>query len=631
MVEAAGIPGYGTTFLPTETLTPEPSDKLQETLHFQDEWLYKFDKKNTRQEIFYVNNNEKINVSMMTYKRTNQFRETVAFPTFVTNLMKHAKYETVELKIPKFKFSPVTDMVPTLQKVDARKIFPKAPNYGQTSKDSTNTIRMNNIMSSTYYVKVDEDGTDALLPEIENAGTKSDIHSTLSAFYENIITDNKGPVILNTADALFLQNGFKIIEDYLTNAVKQYQAQMENVNFGAEKEAADKINRKSEIHSTLSSFYKNIKTNDEGPVILNIADCLFLQNGFQVKKDYQDYAIKQYQAQIENVNFEVGNEAVDKVNHWVSEKTRNRIPKIANTFPKDTQAVITTTLYFNASWAYPFEEVDTHKEKFWTGENEVDVQMMHLRERLPYVRNYHLDFESIDLPYSRSDYALNIILPYPNQTIKNLIPKLKDISVKQIMENSSYKGVDVKLPKTKFSVGKSLVKTFQQLGVHDLFTGANLNDLTNKSIQISEIFHKAEIEIREEGTVATAATYALILIVSENEVDVQMMHLRKHSPYVRNYHLDSESISDYALNIILPYPNQTIINLIQKLKDISDKQIMENYNYEVVNVKLPKRKFSVGANLNDLTDATVLVSKIFHKAEIEIQEKGTIATAATYL
>lgn len=30
---------------------------------------------------------------------------------------------------------------------------------------------MNNIMSSTYYVKVDEDGTDALLPEIENAGT----------------------------------------------------------------------------------------------------------------------------------------------------------------------------------------------------------------------------------------------------------------------------------------------------------------------------------------------------------------------------------------------------------------------------------------------------------------------------
>lgn len=56
----------------TETLTPEPSDKLQETLHFQDEWLYKFDKKNTRQEIFYVNNNEKINVSMMS--QTNKFK-----------------------------------------------------------------------------------------------------------------------------------------------------------------------------------------------------------------------------------------------------------------------------------------------------------------------------------------------------------------------------------------------------------------------------------------------------------------------------------------------------------------------------------------------------------------------------
>ncbi|KAK7602074.1 hypothetical protein V9T40_009515 [Parthenolecanium corni] len=288
---------------------------------------------------------------------------------------------------------------------------------------------------------------------------------------------------------------------------------------------------KSEIHSTLSSFYKNITTDDKGPVILNIADALFLQNGFQVKKDYQDYAIKQYQAHIENVNFAVGNEAVNKVNHWVSEKTRNHIPKIVETIPKDTQAVITTALYFNANLAYPFPKVETHKEKFSTGENEVDVQMMHLTEHLPYVRNYHLDFESTDLPYDGSDYALNIILPCPNQTIKNLIPKLKDISIKQIMENSSYKGVDLKLPKTKFSVGKSLVKTFRQLGVYNLFTGANLNDLTDASVLVSEILHKAEIEICEEGTVATAGSYLSFRLIRGTNYPI-LFHVNK--PFIIN-------------------------------------------------------------------------------------------------
>lgn len=154
------------------------------------------------------------------------------------------------------------------------------------------------------------------------------------------------------------------------------------------------------------------------------------------------------------------------------------------------------------------------REKFSTGENEVDVQMMNLTEHLPYVNNAELQFEAVDLPYDSSDYALNIILPYPNQSIKNLISKLKNISITQIMEKSKNEGVEVKLPKTKFNVGKSLIKTFQQFGVQDLFISANLNDLTDTSLRVSQIFHKAEIEIGEKGTIATAATVIHIQPIS---------------------------------------------------------------------------------------------------------------------
>ncbi|KAK7604600.1 hypothetical protein V9T40_005786 [Parthenolecanium corni] len=731
-------------------------------------------------------------------------------------------------------------------------------------------------MSSTYYVKVDEDGTDALLPEIENADSTENAFSLDPVRTVQFYVDHPFMFSLLKKDQLLafgytsakIANAIANLGRKLMTSLEADMTPNENlllspanifyavalVHMAAGGNTLTEISTlmgippnqnysKSDIHSTLSAFYKNIITDNEGPVILNIADALFLQNGFKIKEDYLTNAVKQYQAQIENVNFGAGKEAVDKINRWVSEKTKNRITKVAEDFRPDTLAVIMSTLYFNARWAHTFNKVKTQKEKFSTGENEVEVQMMSLIERLSYVNNAELLFESIDLPYAGFDYALNIILPYQNQTIKNLLPKLKDLSVNQIMEKKQYEGVEVKLPKIKFNMGKSLVKTFQQLGIADLFAGANLNDLTDGSVQISEIFHSAEIEIEEKGTVATGATWfqtatkvaegisslgrrlvtslekelsphenlllsptnifnAVALLhmgaggntlkelstlmaippnknytkseihstlssfyknittddkgpvilniadalflqngfqvkkdfqdfaikqyqaqienvnfavgnegadkvnhwvsektrnritkivdtfpkdtqavitttlyfnakwaypfsevethkekfsTGENEVDVQMMHLRERLPYVRNYYLDFESIdlpydgSDYALNIILPYPNQTIKNLIPKLKDISVKQIMENYNYEGVDVKLPKTKFGVGkslvktfqqlgvhdlftgANLNDLTDASVLVSEIFHKAEIEIQEKGTIATAATYL
>lgn len=64
----------------------------------------------------------------------------------------------------------------------------------------------------------------------------------------------------------------------------------------------------------MSAFYKNITTDDKHPVILNMADALFLQNGFQIKKDFHEFASKQYEAQIENVNFGAEQEAVNKIN-----------------------------------------------------------------------------------------------------------------------------------------------------------------------------------------------------------------------------------------------------------------------------------------------------------------------------
>lgn len=194
--------------------------------------------------------------------------------------------------------------------------------------------------------------------------------------------------------------------------------------------------------------------------------------------------------------------------------------------------------------------------KFSTAGGQADVQMMTLEERLPYVNNAELHFESIDLPYADSNYALNIILPYAYQTIKNLIPKLKDISIHQIMEKKEITLVDVRLPKTKFNVGKSLIKTFKLLGVQDLFTdAADLSDLTNAKLQVSEILHNAEIEIQEAGTVATAATTIQFNLKSYRPMQRKSVLFNVNRPFIINIYNKKTSLNLFSGIVYKPEAN----------------------------------------------------------------------------
>lgn len=68
------------------------------------------------------------------------------------------------------------------------------------------------------------------------------------------------------------------------------------------------------------------------------------------------------------------------------------------------------------------------RAKFFTGKKEIDVSMMNVVEEFSYINETDLQFESINLPYVNSSYAMNVILPYPAQTIKNVVRSLKDFS-----------------------------------------------------------------------------------------------------------------------------------------------------------------------------------------------------------
>lgn len=134
---------------------------------------------------------------------------------------------------------------------------------------------------------------------------------------------------------------------------------------------------------------------------------------------------------------------------------------------------------------------------------------------------------------------------------------------------------------------------------------------------------------------------------------VPMMHNKETVPYLNNKSLQFEAISlkysgwGYKMCIILPYAKQSLQNLINnlKLKDLQD--IVAEENDAKVDYKIPRFKFSSSFSLKDtlsklgmkeafnkadfsnMMEVPACLADVTHAAEIEVDEKGTKASAAT--
>ncbi len=133
-----------------------------------------------------------------------------------------------------------------------------------------------------------------------------------------------------------------------------------------------------------------------------------------------------------------------------------------------------------------------------------------------------------------------------------------------------------------------------------------------------------------------------------------MMNSEDFIPYTNNPSLKMESISlsyargNFSMTIILPYQNQTLMNLTHHLTP-EDLKLVFDVRHSYVDYKIPRMKFSwskslkeplsilgIGdifneVNLNNMVVASIplKVSDVTHATKIDVDESGTIAAAVT--
>jgi len=210
----------------------------------------------------------------------------------------------------------------------------------------------------------------------------------------------------------------------------------------------------------------------------------------------------------------------EPVNKWVSEKTQGRIEGLVDDdVVRDplTVALLINAVFFKGSWAKQFDKAKTQSAKFTTSDKgDLQCQMMNMSGLTIQVAEAEAA-TSIALPYSQDAVRAVLMLPksQSSDAAEKLALRLSAGGWKELRPTKqAQQKVTVGLPRFKVSFGVADVAPhLKAMGLAEAFggTGQFLRMSADPDVHIDAVLHKAVLEVSEEGTVASAATAAVMM------------------------------------------------------------------------------------------------------------------------
>jgi len=237
---------------------------------------------------------------------------------------------------------------------------------------------------------------------------------------------------------------------------------------------------------------------------LNIANALVLTGG-DVNNEFKTI-LKDY------FDAEIFGGGLEKINGWVKQKTEGKIETILEKLDPNSVCVLLNAIYFKGIWASQFQKSSTHDAPFnvSTGK-QVTVPMMYQKSDFKLLAEK--DFQAVSLPYQGKSLSMVVLLPRTVDGLAALERQLTDQSLSgwlAKLDEQPVQKIDLFLPRFKLETGYDLVAPFMGMGMKEAFdlSTADFRGMgwPKGRLFISQIKHKAFVEVNEEGTEAAAAT-----------------------------------------------------------------------------------------------------------------------------
>ncbi|XP_068437120.1 protein Z-dependent protease inhibitor [Clinocottus analis] len=260
------------------------------------------------------------------------------------------------------------------------------------------------------------------------------------------------------------------------------------------------------IPTLFQLLHESITQN--GSLELEQSMALFMRPQFEVEKVFQDQLKTFFEADIQRVDFADTKESIGFINEFIKNKTRDKVPEMISTLDPVTRLMLINTIFFQGSWQMPFNSNFTENAPFYVNNyNIVQVPMMFLEDKFYSWKDVPLGAKVLKLPYQE---GVSMLILLPNKGVDYTVVD-DGITAKKFLswiKNLQKTKLEVQLPKFKMEESYSLQDILPDMGMKSIFsTSANLTKLTKEEgLKVSEVLHKAVIEVDEVGTTAAAAT-----------------------------------------------------------------------------------------------------------------------------
>ena len=271
---------------------------------------------------------------------------------------------------------------------------------------------------------------------------------------------------------------------------------------------------------------------------LHLANALFGQAGHPMDPDYLHTLSAHFSAALELLDFGQAEEAATKINAWVSEQTRGKIPQLidAHMISPETRLVLVNAVYFFAEWENQFTNRATTPQPFHLagGLDSVAVPMMWDEQELLYGDHPELDMQSLVIPY-KAGMAMLVLLPAEGK-LQAVEAQLSAALLERLDSERTATPVDLQLPRFSMRFQSPLRAILESMGVQAAFDRKRA-DFTGISshpdgLAVDEVVHEARVRVDEHGTEAAAATAEIMDSLCEPEEEPVVVPFVVNRPFL---------------------------------------------------------------------------------------------------
>jgi len=294
---------------------------------------------------------------------------------------------------------------------------------------------------------------------------------------------------------------------------------------GARGQTAAQIRQSLRISSStdtqrgdLVEIVQRLNLANYGKYEMGVANSLWPQDGTPLQPEFVDLIARDYDGHINLVNYHKSADAAClEINRWVEDKTRQKIRDLIppGSLNADTRLVLVNAVYFKGTWVLKFEERDTREEFFYLeGGGKVRAPLMYQQcDRVRYFRG--AEYQAVELIYESGDLSMLVILPHRKDGLGDLEKTLSLQMISDCVHQMNIREIELFLPRFKTTwEGVDMKMHLSALGMPLAFepfkadfSGINgIEPPDERSLHISAVFHKAFVDVYEEGTEAAAAT-----------------------------------------------------------------------------------------------------------------------------